>query len=421
MHIHFKPLLKRGGMGILIWMVVAIAGLVLATRRMHPALPQVPTTEVKEGEFVETVEVRGKVKALKSVILIGPSGAGNIQILKLVKNGSTVKPGDIVVQFDVSNLQRTLDQKRSELKQAEAEIEGIRAQGRLQEEQNLTLAFKGRYDVERAKLETGKQEILSKIEGEKNKLDLLDAEKKMNELETKLESGRSGIRAEIESKKQKREKALFEVREAERNIATMSLRAPIEGLVTLMPNLRSRNSWSSNPPEFKEGDRAWAGAPIAELPDLSNIRVMGRIDETERGRLKVGQNAIVVVDAIPAKEFKSHVAEIGALAKLEFSLWPPPKNFDIVLQLDEKDSKMRPGMSASGRVAVERLPNSILIPVEASFQKGGRMVSYVWQDSRFEERVIEVSRRGEGQYVVSKGLSPGEKVALKDPAKASVD
>jgi HlyD family secretion protein len=208
---------------------------------------------------------------------------------------------------------------------------------------------------------------------------------------------------------------LFEVREAERHIASMSLKAPVNGLVTLMPNLRSRSSWSSAPPEFKEGDRAWPGAGIAELPDLSDVRVTGRIDETDRGRMKPGQSALVRVDAIPAKEFLGHVTEISPLAKLDFSTFPPPKNFDLVVQLGETDSKMRPGMSATARVVVERVPNTILIPVEASFEKGGRTVSYVRRRSKFQERVIEVAKRGSGQLWVTKGLKAGEQVALKDP------
>lgn len=410
-----KILLRRRWWVGLVVAAIVIAGIGFATVQLERAAPTINTAEVKLGEFVDNVEVRGQVKTLRSVVLTAPSGAGDIQIVKLVKNGILVKKGDLVVQFDMSNLQRTLDQKRSELKQAEAEIERSRAQGRLQEEQDLTQLTKGQYDVERAKLEASKQEILSKIEGEKNKLTLMDAEKKLQENEVKLESGRAGSAAEIEGKKQKREKALFEVREAERQIASMSVKAPADGLVTLMPNLRSRSSWSSAPPEFKEGDRAWPGAGIAELPDLSDVRVSGRIDETDRGRIKPGQSALIRVDAIPVKEFLGHVAEISSLAKLDFSTFPPPKNFDLIVQLAETDPKMRPGMSATARVAVERVPNAVLIPVEASFQKGGRTVTYVRRRSKFEERVIDVAKRGSGQLWVSKGLNPGEQVALKDP------
>jgi HlyD family secretion protein len=401
------------------WVVIAagvlvVAGLGVFKLRMPKAAPKINTAEVKRGEFVEHVQVRGELKALRSIVLTAPSGAGDIQIIRLVKNGTQVKKGDVLVQFDTSTLQRTLDQKMSELKTAEGEIERIRAQARLKDEENKTQLTKNTYDVERAKLEVSKQEILAAIEGEKAKIALSDAGHKLQEIGTKLTSDQSSATADVEIQKQKREKATFEVREAERSIAAMSLKAPVDGLVTLMSNWRASSNWGSAP-EFKEGDRAWPGAGIVELPDLTSVRVTGRVEETERGRLKTGQTAVVKIDALPAKDFRATLVDISPLAKLDVSTWPPPKNFDSVLQLGETDPKIRPGMSATARIAVERVPNVILIPAEASFQKKGRSVAYVLNGTVFAERVIEITRRSGSQLWIAKGLNPGEKVALKDP------
>ena len=401
------------------WVVLA-AGLLVVTGlgvfklRMPKAAPKINTAEVKRGEFVEHVQVRGELKALRSIVLTAPSGAGDIQIIRLVKNGTQVKKGDVLVQFDTSTLQRTLDQKLSELKTAEGEIERIRAQARLKDEENKTQLTKNTYDVERAKLEVSKQEILAAIEGEKAKIALSDAGHKLQEIGIKLTSDQSSATADVEIQKQKREKATFEVREAERSIAAMSLKAPVDGLVTLMSNWRAGSNFGSAP-EFKEGDRAWPGAGIVELPDLTSIRVTGRVEETERGRLKTGQTAVVKIDALPAKDFSATLVDISPLAKLDVSTWPPPKNFDSVLQLGETDPKIRPGMSATARIAVERVPNVILIPADASFQKKGRSVAYVLNGAVFTERVIEITRRSGSQLWIAKGLNPGEKVALKDP------
>ncbi len=404
------------------WVVIAIAVAVLASAafgavRFSRSASSIPTTQVKKGEFVDYMQARGEVGVMRSVVLIAPSNAGDIQIIKLVKNGNHVKKGDVVVQFDVSNLKRTLDQKRSELKQAEAEIEQIRAQARLQQEQDRTDLMKAHYDVERAKLEVSKQEIVSKIDGEKAKLALADAEQKLRETEQKVKSDQASAAADVASKRQKADKALFDVRRAEQGIVALTLKAPSDGLVTLLPNWRAGSGFGSAP-EFKEGDRAWAGAAIAELPDLSTIRVTAHMDETDRGRLKLNQTATVRVDAVPDKELTGRIVEISLLAKPDFSIWPVVKNFDLAVGLEKPDPRLRPGMSATGRIAVDRLRDSILIPAEASFQKGGRTVAYVLHGSAFEERAIEIGRRGDGQLVVTKGLKPGERVALKDPNEA---
>jgi RND family efflux transporter MFP subunit len=404
------------------WAIVAAGAVVLlaiilgAVRMTRAAGTKLPTAEAKLGEFVDYIQLRGEVKALRSVYLTAPSNAGDIQIIKLAKNGSPAKKGDLIAQFDTTNQQRTLEQRRSELKQAEAEIERIRANLRGTEQQILTELTKARYDVERAKLDLSKAEILSVIDGEKNRYALADAEQRLKESEQKLESSRTGAAADVESRRQKREKSLYDVALAERSIASMTLKAPVDGMVSLLPNYRARSfGGGGSPPDFKEGDRAWPGATIAELPDLSTIRVAGRVDEADRGRLNADQSANVRIDAIPDKEIRGHVALISPLAKPDFSSWPIVKNFDLAVQLDDMDARIRPGMSATARIAVDRVPNSILIPLEAVFSKNGRNLVYVFAGGKFEERWIETGRRGNGQIIVTKGLKAGERVALQDP------
>lgn len=395
-------------------MVLAVCG--LAFRRTGTSTP---TAEIKLGEFVDYISIRGSIKALHTIQLTAPSSVGgDLQVVKLVPTGTLVKKGDIVVQFDTAALQRALEQKQSELKSAEADIEHSRAEARLGQEQQATDLLQGRYDVDRAKLDTSKQEILSEIEGAETRLKLDDAEQKFKELQQKKVSSQNSADAEINGKKQKREKALFDVRRVERQIASLTLRAPSDGMVTLLPNYRAHN-WMTggSAVDFKEGDRAWAGAAMAELPDLTSVQLSARVDESDRGKLKAMQPAEVRIDAIADKEFKGGVAEISPLAKLDYSSWPFTKNFDIALQILEADPRIRPGMSAGGRIAIEKIPNGILAPAQAVFDKDGRSVVYVLHGSRFEERAVQVSRRGKAELLIAGGLHPGEKVAIQDPTQ----
>jgi HlyD family secretion protein len=408
------------------WLLLAAAALLIggggiASVRFSRSVPNIPTAEVTRGEFDDYVKIRGEVKARRSLSVYAPhtrSGVGDPQILKMAKTGAVLKKGEEVVEFDTAKLRETLAQKRSELRQAEAEIEQGRAQAKLAEEQDLTDLEKARYDVQRAKLEVSKAEILSRIEGEKNKLLLADAEQHLKEEEEKLASDHTKAVADNDGKKQKRAKALRDAQVAEQDIGSLTLRAPVDGIVTILPNWRASGWSSDSAPPFKEGDRAWQGARLAEFPDISTLRVNGRVEEAERGRVQEGQPATVRVDAVPDKEFPAHVIEISALAKVDFSGWPFPRNFDVSVQLDQGDARVRPGMSATTRVAVEKLPACILIPPEATFQKLGKTVAYVLSGSSFQERDILVAKRGESQVAVARGLKPGERVALKDPTTA---
>ncbi len=396
--------------------VLLVGGGTLAFRRSNA--PNVPTAQVKRGEFVNYIPIRGNVKAQHSIQIAAPSIAGDLQIVKLVPMGTMVKKGDVIVQFDTTTLQATLDQRRSELKSAGADIDHSRAEARLSKEQQATDLLQARYNVDRAKLDTSKQEILSEIDGAETRLKLHDAEQKYRELQQKDISTKDSTDADIDSKTQKREKSLFDVRLAERQIASLTLRAPADGMVTIMPNFRARN-WTTggSTPDFKEGDRAWSGAVIAQLPDLKSMRVSARVDESDRGRLKSDQTATVRIDALADKQFPARVAEISPLAKLDYSSWPFIKNFDIALEIFDNDSRIRPGMSASGRIAVEKVPDALLVPVEAVFEKDGRLVAYALRGSRFEERTVEVARRGKTELLIARGLEAGERVALMDPTQ----
>ena len=395
-----------------------LGGAGIAAVRLTRSVPNIPTAEVTRGEFDDYVKIRGEVKAKRTLPVYAPQthgGVGDPQIVKIAKTGAVLKKGDTLVEFDTAKLKEALEQKRSDLKQAEAEIEEGKAQAKLQEEQDLTDLEKARYDVQRAKLEVSKAEILSTIDGEKNKLLLADAEQRLKEEEAKLASDRAKAAADYDGKKQKREKAQRDAQVAEQDIAALTLRAPVDGMVTILPNYRAGGFFSENAPAFKEGDRAWQGAQMAEFPDISTLRVNGRAEEADRGRLGEGQAATVRIDAVPDKEFPAHVVEISALAKIDFSGWPFPRNFDVAAQLDQSDARVRPGMSATARVTVEKLPNSILVPPEATFQKLGKTVAYVLSGSSFEEHEIVVAKRSESQVVVARGLKPGERVALKEP------
>jgi HlyD family secretion protein len=402
--------IQRKGMVIAV-MLVAASGVVLGAVHLGKKSPTVPTIEVKRGEFLDSTNFRGEVKALKSVTISAPAEAGDLQILKVLPEGTAVKPGDVVVEFDKTKTEQELAQYRSSLKSAEAEIEQARAQLRLAEEENKTAVLKASYDVEGAKLEASKQEIVSRIEGEEAKLKLSDAEQKLREAQTKQKSDQTLNKSTIESKEQASRKAKYDVERAERALGKMTQRAPSAGTISLLQH------WSgSNMTSYRPGDRAWPGAPIAELPDATTLRISARVDETDRGRLAAKQPVTVQLNAIPDRQFTGHIAQISAIASLDFNGgWPFTRNFILEIVLDQSDPRFKPGSTGEVTVIVDRLANAITIPAQAMFQKSGQNVAYVWRGTQFEERAIDVGKRSGDKIMVAKGINAGDQVALRDP------
>jgi HlyD family secretion protein len=399
---------------VIVLAVLAIVGGFAAVGR--GSAPDVPMADVTRGDFTDVLEIRGEIRPLKSVVLASPMQAGELQIIKLAKTGTMVKAGDVVVQFDGSTLLRTVQEKQSELRQANAEIEQQKAQTRITDEQNATALMKAQYDLERAKLEVKKGDTIPRIQLEQAKLAVGDAEQRLKEIQAKIKSDNTAAQAALAGRQRKREKALTDLERAQRGLQNLEMRAPVAGMINVLPNPRSGGFFGGSEQEFREGDRAWAGAAVIELPDLSSIHLEARLDESDRGRLNRGQEAAVKIEAVPDREFKASIDSISVLARVDFSSgWPPPKNFDLRLVLLETDQRIRPGMTAVARIATDRIPNVVLVPSEAVFQKDGEPVLYVLDGSMFVERAVQVSRRGKEQTVITAGVDPGARVASRRP------
>ena len=392
-------------------MVMLACGVVFGAVHYSRRSPSVPTIEVKRTEFLDSVQFRGECAALKSLSITAPAEAGDLQILNMAADGAKVKLGDMIVEFDKTKTEQELAQHRSTLTYTAADIDQTRAQSRITEEQDLTSISKARFDLESAKLDAGKQEIVSKIEGEEAKLKVSNAEQALREAEQKLNSDRASARASIQGKIETSRKAAFDVQRAETALSKMTLKAPAAGMVSLVPVWHPEGR-----SPFKPGDRAWPGAPIAELPDADSLRISAHVDETERGRLAPKQLVTLHLDAIPDRQFTGTIEEISTLASEDFSAgWPIPRNFDVRIILDQSDPRLKPGMTAQVTVIVDRVRDALSIPVEGSFQKEGETLAYVWSGSKFRPQAIEISRRSGDRILVTKGLQPGDRIALQDP------
>ena len=74
----------------------------------RPIEPKLPTTQVTRGAFNNVVEIRGEVRPLRSTIVLAPPNAGELTIVKIAKNGSAVKAGEIVGEFDAMAMRQKI-------------------------------------------------------------------------------------------------------------------------------------------------------------------------------------------------------------------------------------------------------------------------------------------------------------------------
>ncbi len=413
-----------------LWAIGAIAALGaaggwLALGRSAAAETGVETAEVTRGDFIDVLPVRGEVRARRTVQIAAPRSAGDLQIVFLAPSGAAVKAGDVVIRFDTSTAERQLAEKRSALREAEAEIQRARADNAISAQATRSDETRRHYDVARARLDVSTSEVVSRLEAEKAAISLGAAEQRAREAGIKVTANEATSRASMGALERRREKALADVRLEETRLAALTLRAPADGVVTLGLNWRAGGPFAQR--EWRAGDRAWAGAGIAQLPVVESLYVLARVDETDRGSLKAGLDADVEVQAVGNRPMPARITAFSALAKVEFGpIWPPPRLFDVQLDLLTPNPAMRPGMTAAIKIRRDKVPAAVLVPTRALFPPTSRASVaggtsgtpaevFVLGRRGFERRSVRVARRGPDKSAIADGLEPGEKVALELP------
>ncbi|MBL8228305.1 MAG: efflux RND transporter periplasmic adaptor subunit [Bryobacterales bacterium] len=380
---------------------------------------EVPVVKVRKAEFIISVKTRGEIRSVRSEILAAPQ-VPEVRIVKLAESGKLVKKGDVIVEFDAASQEQQLLERSTSVRTVDSEIVQTKASHRITDEMDGMNLMTAEYNVQRSKLEASKAEVVSEIEGAKNRIDVGISEGELGQVKTTIKAHEVAQNADLERLQQKRDKTVRDMERARSYLSKMVLRAPNDGLVNLLPNFRSQGSFGSSPPAFKEGDRAWTGAAIAEIPDLSQMRIELKLDEVDRGRLQLGQQLRISVDAIPDKEFLAELDWISPIATVAYrGMGLSEKSFPARATLKNLDPRLRPGMSASAEVVIESQLQSLLIPIRASFMHQGKPAVYVQRGQEFQIRPIEVGKRNDTDIVVVGGVKEGEMIALENPTEAA--
>lgn len=399
------------------WIVLAAIGGAAsygALKLYEPVATEIPTARVERRDFVTSVSSRGELTSARSVQVTAPQ-TPDLKIVRLAESGKPIRRGEVVVAFDAASQEDLFVERDTSVRQVESEIREAQALHSIADERNDMVVMQSRYNLERANLEASKQEILAEIEAEKAKIDVDIMEGELSKAETTVEATDISQGADMTRLNERLQKAVRDRDLSKSYLGNMELRSPVDGVAQIMTNNRAQGSFGTSRPPFQEGDTVWTGAVIAEIPDLSSLRAEFRLEEIDRGRVEMGQECIIKVDAVPEAKLSGKVDWLSPIATLVFRRLPPEKNFPAYASIDRLDAKLRPGMSATVEVVVERRPNVLVIPAKASFQIDGRPTVFIKQGNSYRKQPIEVAARNTTEIVVSEGLEEGQEISLVNP------
>lgn len=379
-----------------------------ATRTSANAQPVTETATVHRRDFSSSVLATGAVQPqVGAEVRVGARISGRVASLK-ANIGDHVTRGQVIAELEKADLEAVVAQRGAEVQLAEAKLAAVErllpteiqkaqldlsrwqatrtlCEQEIQRQSQLLEAdatTKQSYDEANERLTVAKAEFAS-------------AEKAHELLQARFEEDRKQALAEIT-------RARSALSNAEVQLSYATIAAPIDGVIASVAT--------------QEGETVAAGmqAPtFVTIIDLDRLQVDAYVDEVDIGKVQPGQEALFTVDTFPGREFKGQVTAIYPKAVIQDNV----VNYDVVVDiLDEHGGILRPEMTASVTVLLEKKADVLAVPAKAVKRHQGKNVVYLARDGGRQMREITVGWK-DGQWIeILGGLKEGETVLLDPPA-----
>lgn len=213
------------------------------------------------------------------------------------------------------------------------------------------------------------------------------------------------------------------------SISGSRITAPMDGIV-LTKSVEIGESVTSGVSSFN------AGTVIFSVADVSTMIIKAGVNEVDIGKLRLGQQVKVTLDAYAKTSFQGRIDRIAPAVRLDDKV----RVFDVEIRLDTQGRELRSGMTANIEVIGERKENVLTIPVEGLFKRDEGEVVYIrkaapkegekkaeakkskdgkpdpdaWMQN-FERRTVVSGLADNSRAEILEGMKEGEEIALEDP------
>ncbi|HEY0372899.1 MAG TPA: efflux RND transporter periplasmic adaptor subunit [Thermoanaerobaculia bacterium] len=263
---------------------------------------QYKTEKVDRGNVTMTVTATGTLSAVTTV-QIGSQVSGVIARLYADFN-SKVQKGQILAELDPTPFEQQVAQRRADVTRAQVQVDDARL----------------KYDRQKRLLDAG-----------------LTAQAEVDAAKAVLD----GARAQVQQ-------ASAALSQAQTNLQYTRITSPTDGIVV--------------DKQYEVGQTVAASFQAPTLfeiaQDLTKMQVQADVDQSDIGRIKVGQIARFNVDAYPDEEFRGRIAQIRYNAQVNQNVVTYP----VILEVDNPEGRLRPKMTANVTIDVESVPNVLRVP-----------------------------------------------------------
>ncbi len=366
------------------------------------------TARADRRDFVHAVRVNGTVEAVQSHPIAAPRLAGqnssSITITKLLTTGTKVRTGDLLVEFDRQAQIRTAQDREADYNDFVQQINKMQANqaaGRAADDTGIKQAEDA---VSNAELEVKRSEVMSRIDAERKRQDLDEANAKLTQFRETYQLKRQADAAAIHVLEIQRDSARNAMKHAVENSEKMAIKSPMDGLVVINSTFKGQGM-----ADWQAGDDVRAGSPFMQVVNPNAMRVRAPVNQQDLPNIKEGQLAEVRLDAYPDMVFHGKVEQISAIG-VGGIFSQKVHNFTVLISIEGADPKLLPDLSAAVDIEFVRTPNAIVIPRDALLQEGGKTFVQVSSGNSTSKHEVKISAMNEVEAVVESGLDPGQTV-----------
>lgn len=368
-----------------------------------------------EGPFQVAVTVTGELRAKNDVKIYGPTQARQFRIYemkiqRLIPEGTVVAPGDFVAQLDQSELNSRIQDAQIELQKAASQYTQTRLDTSLTLSKARDELVNLRYAMEEARLrkdqavyEPPSVQRQAEIDYEKAQRSLNQSTKNYSVQVDQAIAKMSEVGAEL-SKAQK------QVDELQQLASTFTILAPQDGMLIY------KRDWRGN--KTAQGGTVNAWDPVvATLPDLSVMESVVYVNEVDIQKIDVGQPVTISLDADPDKRLTGVVTEVANIGEQRPN--SDAKVFEVVIEINEEDSDLRPAMTTANTIIVADVPQALAIPLECIHTADSVQFVYKKQGGSTVRQEVRLGLFNENEAIVEAGLDQDDEVFMSLPPDPS--
>ncbi len=374
------------------------------------------TLSLHRTDYSESIDATGTIQAVNSTTILAPvlTVTNLINVTHLAEDGAFVKKGDTICVFDINpEIFRYFETFGVDLRNMEAELKKLEADISMRQSQLNAQVETNKAQIAITMLDSIQMKFAPPVKKQLLELEMQKANIEKNKLQKKFAAQKRIDNSELAKLRSRilMQKSRLESIQAE--LISLKLVSPVDGMVMHIENYRVDGNYIAMG-KIEEGCSTLSKMAVLQIPDFSTMQVSLEVQEADYKRIKNGQKVLIKVESVTNLNTTGKIQR-KTLQRKSAQASSSLKTYEIVVSIDSCHLRMKPGLSASCRIIVDEVKDTIVVPSMAIFNSDSSKIVYVETEEKFRPVIVEAGLSNNSNSIISRGLTGNEVIALSEP------